>query len=102
DATRVGPVFFANETVTKMDAFAAESLFVDRFYLTYFKGATLLQAIRREVGEDTFFTILKSFLRSFEKKPAVTTEQFIGLLNYVTKKDWKPWFEKYYYGFDVP
>lgn len=102
DASRIAPVFLANDTVEKLGFFSSDDLFEHRFYLTYFKGATLLQAIRKDIGDDAFFTILKSFLRSFEKKSAVTTADFIGLLNYVTKKDWKPWFEKYYYGFEMP
>ncbi len=102
DASSLAPVALSNDVARKVEFFDSSNLWVDRYYLTYFKGSILLQAIRKEVGDDTFFTILKSFQRSFEKKPAVTTDQFVGLLSFVTKKDWKPWFEKYYYGFETP
>jgi len=102
EASSLAPIALANDVSRKVEFFDSSDLWVDRFYLTYFKGAVLLQAIRKEIGDDAFFTVLKSFQRSFEKKPAVTTDQFVGLLSYVTKKDWKPWFEKYYYGTEVP
>ncbi len=102
DASGLAPVYWANEVVKKMQVYESSDVFVDRYTLTYFKGAVLLQSIRKEIGDDAFFTVLKSFQRSFEKKPAVTTDQFVGLLSYITKKDWKPWFEKYYYGTEMP
>ena len=55
-----------------------------------------------ELGDDLYFTVIRSFLRNFEKKRNVTTEEFIALANFVTKKDWKPFFEKYYYGIEMP
>lgn len=100
EASGKAPIFYANELRAKPGS--GSTIRTDRAYLVYFKGAMLLETIRKEVGEDAYFTILKSFLRSFEKKPAVTTEQFVGLLSYVTKKDWKPWFDRYYYGFENP
>ena len=102
DASSLAPIHYANDVTRKVEMFDSSDVWADRYYLTYFKGSVLLQSIRKEVGEDTFFTVLKSFQRSFEKKPAVTTDEFIGLLSFVTKKDWKPWFEKYYYGSEMP
>ena len=75
---------------------------VDRTNLVYSKGAILLHTLRQELGDDLFFTTLRSFLRSFEKRGTVTTDDFVALLGFVTKKDWKPWFEKYYYGTEMP
>ncbi len=102
DASSLAPVALANDVTRKVEFYDSSDLWADRFYLTYFKGAVLLEAIRKEIGDDAFFTVLKSFQRSFEKRPAVTTDQFVGLLSYVTKKDWKPWFEKFYYGSEMP
>lgn len=102
DASNLAPIALANDVTRKVEMFDSSDLYADRFTLTYFKGSVLLLHIRREVGDDAFFTVLKSFQRSFEKKPAVTTDQFIGLLSFVTKKDWKPWFERTYYGFEMP
>jgi hypothetical protein len=96
------PIWLVNSMEDKASLQPNHDSTEDRYFILYFKGATLLQGIRTDVGEDAFFTSLKSFLRSFEKKPAVTTEQFVGLLSFITKKDWKPWFEKYYYGLEMP
>ena len=50
-----------------------------------------------------FFTVMKSFLKSFAtRRPAVVTSDLVGLLEFATKKDWKPWFESYFYGTEVP
>ena len=103
DASSRAPIALANELASPPgNAGVAQQLSRDRAFLIYFKGASLLTKIREEVGDDTFFTVLKSFLRSFEKRPAVTTEQFVGLLGYVTKKDWAPWFERHYWGSEMP
>lgn len=98
EASSLAPIAQANEVVVKATPGASDVIGTHRYYLTYFKGATLLTEIRKEIGDELFFTVLRSFLRSFEKRPAVTTDQFIGLLEYVTKKDWKPFFEKHYWG----
>ncbi len=102
DATKAAPVAFGNELAGRIATGFDEDNWRERVSLVYFKGATLLNSLRMELGDDIFFTVLRSFLRSFEKRIFVTTDDFIGLLNYVTKKDWKPWFEKYYYGFEMP
>lgn len=102
DSASSAPIPLANELSAKASPGAADTIRLDRRNLVYFKGATLLVALRKELGDDLFFTVLKSFVRSFEKRPAVTTKSFIGLLDYVTKKEWTPWFEKYYWGYEVP
>jgi hypothetical protein len=74
-----------------------------RYYwdLTYCKGPVLIHSIRKKVGEQTFFTLLRSFLRSFENKRA-STKDFIGLLEYLTKEEWDDFFNKYLYGMEMP
>ncbi|HPR64023.1 MAG TPA: M1 family aminopeptidase [Thermoanaerobaculia bacterium] len=69
--------------------------------LIYAKGPVVIQALKEELGFKTFWTVLRSFLKSFQHQK-VTTEDFIGLINYITKKDWHPFFEKYIYGLDLP
>ncbi|MEO6323698.1 MAG: M1 family aminopeptidase, partial [Thermoanaerobaculia bacterium] len=102
DSKSAAPIPLANEMVDKASLMPTHDAGADRTRLLYFKGPTLLLAIRKEVGDEVFFTVLKSFVKSFEKRPAVTTEDFVGLLSFITKKDWKPWFEKYFYGFELP
>ncbi len=68
-----------------------------RYRLLYGKGPLMLHALRHEVGDNTFFTILKSYLRSFHFKPA-TTRDFIGITNFITKQDYAPFFDRYLFG----
>ncbi|HPR64868.1 MAG TPA: M1 family aminopeptidase [Thermoanaerobaculia bacterium] len=72
-----------------------------RWDLIYCKGPVILHALRDEVGDKMFYTILRSFLKSFPHQKA-STEDFIGLVNYITKKEWHPFFEKYVYGMELP
>ena len=73
----------------------------DRAGLLYGKGAMMLHALRQEIGDQAFFTILKSFVKSFYFKPA-TTRNFIDLTNFVTKKDNTAWFDRYLFGTEWP
>jgi hypothetical protein len=73
----------------------------DREALLYGKGPLVLHALRAELGDQTFFLILKSYLKSFYFKPA-ETRHFIGLTNFVTKKDYTDWFNRYLLGTDWP
>lgn len=94
---------YARELVARASPGAADLLQLDAIRLTYSKGPTLLVALRKELGDDLFFTAMKSFLKTFaSRRPAVVTSDFVGLLEYMTKKDWKPWFERYFYGTEVP
>jgi hypothetical protein len=72
-----------------------------RWRLLYNKGPWTLHCLRSEMDDKTFLTVLKSFLRSFDGKPA-RTEDFRGLLEFVTKKSWKEWFDRYVYGSEMP
>ncbi|MFN7986484.1 MAG: M1 family aminopeptidase [Thermoanaerobaculia bacterium] len=97
------PMPFAAELVAKASPGAASTLRRDAGNLTHAKGPTLLVAIRAEVGDALFFGSMRALLESFaSRRPAVVTDDFVGLLEYVTKRDWKPWFERYFYGTEVP
>lgn len=74
---------------------------IDRQKLLYNKGPWVLHCLRSEIGDKAFFVTLKAFLLSFEGK-VVRTEDFLGILNAVTKKDWRPWFDRYVYGPETP
>jgi hypothetical protein len=69
--------------------------------LIYAKGAYLLSALHRELGDDAFLTFLKSYQKSFRWKFG-TTEDVAGLLEYMTKKPYGPFFEQYFYGTAMP
>ncbi|HKR62816.1 MAG TPA: M1 family aminopeptidase [Thermoanaerobaculia bacterium] len=69
--------------------------------LIYFKGAYLLAALHKDMGDQMFLTFLKSYQKSFRWKQA-TTKDVIDLLQFLTKKDYAPFFEQYYYGTAMP
>ena len=102
DSTKAAPIYLANELATKISTQYDDSVELDRINLVYSKGAFLLLTLRQELGDDLFFTVLRSFLKSFAKRQNATTDEFASFLAFVTKKDWKPWFEKYYYGTEMP
>ena len=65
--------------------------------LLYAKGPLLLAALHKELGDEMFLTFLKSYQKSFAWKFG-TTKHVAGLLQFLTKKDYMPFFEKYYWG----
>jgi hypothetical protein len=89
-----GSILLANQL-------AGKDTFRDRINLLYNKGPLVLHALRLEVGDNTFFTILKSFQRSFHGKSAYTRD-LIGITNFITKKDFTPFFERYVIGTELP
>ncbi|HZU52992.1 MAG TPA: M1 family aminopeptidase [Holophagaceae bacterium] len=69
--------------------------------LLYAKGPWLLYCIQKEIGEKEFLTFLKSYQTNFRWKFG-TTKDVAGLLSFLTKKDWNPWFEENYWGTGMP
>lgn len=53
------------------------------------------------MGDTTFLTFLKSYQKSFAWK-AGTTKDVSGLLSFITKKDFKPFFDRYFWGTAMP
>ncbi len=71
----------------------------DYIYHYYNKGPLLLHYLRKDMGDQTFFTILKRFTEACQKKRMkATTEDFIQFVNAISKKDLRPIFEKYFFG----
>ncbi len=69
--------------------------------LIYDKGAYLLAALHRELGDQMFLTFLKSYQKSFRWKFG-STRHVAGLLQWLTKKDYAPFFESNYWGTGLP
>lgn len=101
-STKLAPVFYANRLASKLSVLGDEEVPQARADLIFGKGALLFFTMRKELGDDTFFTVLRSFVKNFEKKRTVTTDDFVSLLSFVTKNDWRPWFQKNFYGFEMP
>jgi len=72
-----------------------------RTRLLYDKGPALLAAIHKQLGDEKFLTFLKSYTKSFQGKFG-TTADVAGLLGFMTKQDWKPFFDQYYWGLAMP
>lgn len=71
----------------------------DYVYHYYNKGPLFLHLLRQEMGDELFFTVLKKFVEACQKKRLkATTEDFIQFVNAISKKDYRPLFEKYFYG----
>ncbi len=102
DAAPMAPVSLAKDLTAGVTSPQAFTIYRTRAQLLSFRGALLLSALRREVGEEKFFAVLRSFLQARRAQPAVTTDEFVSFLSAATQKDWKPWFEKYFYGFEMP
>jgi len=88
-------------TVFTANLLSGEKAFEDRYLLLYAKGPLVLHALRQELGDSAFLTICKSYLKSFDFKVA-ETRHFIGLTNFVTKKDYTEWFGRYLLGAEWP
>lgn len=98
DATQQATIPTANRLVNPGDPLGRA---MTRQGLIYAKGAYLLAGLHRELGDAMFLTFLKSFQRSFRWKFG-TTSDVIGLLQFLTKKDYRPYFEQYFYGTAMP
>ena len=94
-ARSAAPIPLANEV------YDSHVGFLLRAGLLYDKGPVLLTAIHKQVGDDVFFTFLKSYQRSFAWKFG-TTKHVEGLLQFLTKKDFGPFFEANFWGTGMP
>ena len=77
------------------------SAFMNRFGLLYAKGPYLLFTLHKKLGDDVFLTFLKSYQKSFAWKFGSTTD-VAGLLQFMTKTDYKPFFDQYFWGTAMP
>jgi hypothetical protein len=75
--------------------------FQSRFGLLYAKGPYVLYTLHKELGDDQFLTFLKSYQKSRRWKFSSTAEA-ASLLQFITKKDYGPWFEENFYGTGFP
>jgi hypothetical protein len=95
-AAAVAPIPFANRIGgDQMLAGAA------RTQLLYNKGPVLLATIHKQIGDEKFLTFMKSYTKSFQGKFG-TTNDVAGLLGVITKQDWKPFFDQYFWGTAMP
>ncbi len=75
--------------------------YITRRNLLYAKGPALLSALHQELGDEVFLTWLKSIQTNWRWKFA-TTRQIFDLLRFITKKDFAPFYESYFWGLALP
>jgi hypothetical protein len=95
DSAAIAPIPLANRLS------GTEQAFIDRQNLVYWKGSWLLARLHQELGEETFLTFLKSYQKTFRWKFG-STRTLAGMLQFLTKRDYEPFFEKYYWGTAMP
>jgi aminopeptidase N len=97
-ANDVAPIPLANRVEVPSDR---EMEFRYRTGLLYGKGPYLLSVLHKQVGEESFLTFLKSYQKTFRWKFG-STKHVEGLLGFLTKKDFKPFFDANYWGMGLP
>ena len=90
-----------HSSIALANRLAGEGAFSDRFGLLYGRGPLLLRALDAQVGDQTFLTSFKTFL-SNRKWRFETTADYQNLLEFLTKKPWKDFFDRYYWGTETP
>ncbi|HJW72953.1 MAG TPA: M1 family aminopeptidase [Geothrix sp.] len=96
-ASDKGPIPLAND-LRFDDGYEA---FRTRTGLLYSKGPSLLYALHQELGDQVFLTWLKSTQTNFRWKFA-STFQIFDLLKFITKKDYTPFVNDYFWGLKMP
>ena len=94
----VAPIPLSDRVVIWSDATTEEAI---RTGLLYDKGPVLLASLHRQLGDEVFLTFLKSFQKSFRWKFG-STKKVEGLLQFMTKQDFAPFFEANYWGTAMP
>ncbi|HEY0593622.1 MAG TPA: M1 family aminopeptidase [Thermoanaerobaculia bacterium] len=98
DATKSAPIPMANRIRIPGDQMANVR---ERTALVYFKGALLLADLHQELGDQVFLSFMKSYQKSFLFKFG-TSNDVAGLLEFITKKDYRPYMDRYFWGTEMP
>jgi hypothetical protein len=99
DANEMSSIAMANRIAIPGDAGLAGR---NRFFLIYEKGAHVLAALHKELGDQKFLSFLRS-LQGFFQWKFLTTSEMPKLLDRIEPgRDWKGFFDKYYWGTEMP
>jgi hypothetical protein len=98
EAADAAPIPLANRIRNRSDPGTASTY---RSALLYSKGPWLLDTVRREIGDKPFLVFLNSVQATFRWKFG-STRTVQTVLEAVTKKDWKPFFDDFYWGVGMP
>jgi aminopeptidase N len=73
------------------------------YFSSYNAGGLLLHNLRLEVGDETFFTILRTFVERFSAGPATaTSEDFVAVAEEVAGRDLSTFWDTWLYGTTMP
>lgn len=97
-AADAAPISLANRVWISGDALRRSEI---RAGLLYDKGPLLLAALHAELGDEAFRAFLSACQRAFAWQFG-STKEFAALLQERTRKDYGPFFEKYYWGTEMP
>jgi len=71
--------------------------------MTYDKGSMLLHMLRTELGDETFFNLLKYYIKySRHRFGNCSAEEFFSLVNDFSGIDYKWFFDQWFYGRGTP
>lgn len=98
DVANVAPIPLANRINIPND----RTSFLDRIFLIYDKGAYILAVLHKQVGDDKFFTFMRSLQGIFAWKYLTTMDIAKVMQKVDDGKDYVPFFEKYYWGTEMP
>jgi len=89
----------APESIYLANRIAGEKAYLDRYGLLYAKGPLMFHALREELGDKVFLTLMKSTLTNFHFKH-IETRDFIELTNFITQRDYGPWFAEHLFAME--
>lgn len=99
DGGDFAPIVLANRISTPADPIVAYQHYIN---LVYSKGAYVLAVLRKELGDQKFFSWLRTLQGQFAWK-FLTTENAAKLLTRMDNgKDHQPFFQKYVWGTEMP
>lgn len=97
-ATDAAPIPMASRVYVKNDAVRRGEI---RRGLLYGKGPLVLDALRRELGDAEFLDFLRAYQAAYAWKFG-STRSVAALLEARTKKDYMPFFDRYFWGMEMP
>jgi hypothetical protein len=75
--------------------------YLDRRNLLYFKGAMVLEALHAQIGNKAFLSFVRNYQKALQWRFG-TTQGMIALLKKITGDDFTPFFERCYWGTELP
>jgi hypothetical protein len=88
-------------TLATADRVEGERAFRDRTNLLYGRGPYLLYVLHKELGDEKFFTFLKTFQANLKWETG-STALAEDLLRFLTNRSHAEFFDRYFWGTGIP